>query len=200
MERLEINRRHMALLNINDQEVEKIRLAQALPVEDLQNCLGANQLLVDAFLIINERLAVGASRLKKINEQAKATSRQTMNRLVRAKYESQDRNNAIAANDAAKAAWIKGGSQGEFTPPHDVSRFADVSDLTIVDPSKLTDDARKSIAEGVVNERHFGDDYNDLVEAVEILSQIKDTVINIGKLTSTNVTGFGTLNKITNGR
>lgn len=184
---IKLTKSDQAKLGINDVELEQLVLAMEMNTDDLGSCREVNKHLIHAFQIINERLAVISGQMKENEEKVEAEKRNAMNRLFIAKHLWDDQKKKMQENKDAKKEWK--GEAKDFVLPHDPSKFFDISDLTPVDPTKLTDTAIKTVAENAAYRKVEGD-YQELIKYQEIMKNLKDNVIRIGERTHSTIMAY----------
>jgi vacuolar-type H+-ATPase subunit D/Vma8 len=193
--KIKLNKVDQAKLNLTDVQMEQLLLAVNMTFDDLGSCRTINKALSDAFQILNERFASISGEIAELDDKIESGRRNALNRLFIAKHVWDDQVRKVKENKDAKKQWTDAGAKGSFVAPHDVAKFVDISDLTPVDPTKLTDSAIKAVAENAAY-RDVSEDYRDLLKYHEILKSLKDTIIRIGERVNSNIMAFGVENKI----
>ncbi len=195
---LKLSAKHRIDLELTEVEADYITLALDIQSDDLASCRNANKILIQAFQLINVRLAMLSGRKEELDFRLSAKKAEYQSQLYWAKHGWDDQLEKIKENKEARKKWQMEGSHGPFEAPHDISTFMDVTHITPTDPRKLTDQSVKAIAETAAT-RDLAEEYAQVTKYQEILRQLKDSIIRIADRVSNTVMSFGTENKIMRG-
>ena len=149
---------------------------------------------------VRETLAKAKELMGSKELEEKRIRNNILRRLSEAKIMAPEVERMQDANDKAKEAWEKTDKKQAFIPLHSketLERYS-VADITPVPPGKFTDQSMKAMAEYFAFEA-VKSDYDQLTSAIEIMTTIKDNIINIGKRIDSVNMAFGIEHKMTGG-